>query len=66
MGRFLTASIFLGLIGYSTFVDDALANDDIATLLKELKSKNAGVRVAAAREVGRLGAVRAAGPSRCP
>ena len=60
MVRILTAFVLLGLISFTAVVDDALADDDLTTLLKELKSKNAGVRASAAREIGRLGAVRAA------
>lgn len=59
MLRFLTALMLVGLICASALVHDAWA-DDITSLLKDLKSKNAGTRIAAAREVGRIGAVRAA------
>jgi HEAT repeat protein len=60
MLRVLASLVLLGLISVLAFVDDALADDDLAAVLKDLRSKNAGTRAAAAREVGRIGAVRAA------
>ena len=59
MLRVLTAFVLLGFISITSVVEDAFADDDLPTLLKELKSKKAATRAAAAREVGRLGAVRA-------
>jgi HEAT repeat protein len=47
------------MISFSAFADDAAVDDDMAAVLKDLKSKNAGIRTAACREVGRIGAVRA-------
>src|SRR5947209_1090056 len=58
MLRLLMSFLLLGMICLIAFVDDAFA-DDVPALLKELKSKKASVRVEAAREVGRLGAIRA-------
>jgi HEAT repeat protein len=59
MVRILSAFVLLGMIGSTAVVVAARTDDDMTALLKELKSKNAGVRAAAAREVGRLGAIRA-------
>ncbi|HEV8060165.1 MAG TPA: HEAT repeat domain-containing protein [Gemmataceae bacterium] len=59
MVRFLTAFVLLGLMCLCSVVSYASVVDDVADVLKELKSKNAGVRASAAKEVGRLGAVRA-------
>ena len=59
MLRILSAFVLLGMIASTSIVEADSADDDMSALLKELKSKNASVRAAAAREVGRLGAVRA-------
>jgi HEAT repeat protein len=60
MMRILCFFALLGLISFSACADASLSDDDIAAVLKDLKSKNAGIRTAAARDVGRIGAVRAA------
>jgi HEAT repeat protein len=57
--RVLFGIVLVGLMCVCSMVSFAYSADDIADVLKELKSKNATVRAAAAREVGRLGAVRA-------
>jgi HEAT repeat protein len=59
MLRILSACVLLGMIGSAAIQGDTDADENITSLLKELKSKNATVRTTAAKEIGRLGAIRA-------
>ncbi len=57
MVRVFIGFVLLGLMCLCSIVSYASTFDDVADVLKELKSKNAGVRASAAREIGRLGAI---------
>lgn len=60
MLRMLAALVLFGLVSSTAILHGAFADDDVTTLLKDLRSKNPGTRTSAAREVGRIGAIRAA------
>ncbi len=58
MLRILTAFCLLGMIGTAAIEGETETDDNLNSLLKELKSKSSTVRTSAAKEIGRLGAIR--------
>ncbi|CAN5294877.1 hypothetical protein BH10PLA2_BH10PLA2_18000 [soil metagenome] len=59
MRRLICMFALFSLIGFTALGAESNFRDDVADLLKELKNKKATTRAAAAKEIGRLGAIHA-------